>query len=376
MKTEIQVADLSSFQNPSFRQAPGLEEISTVRIRIRAHLRHPQGIQTISGETAHLAAQCTQDGPDPPPGPPPGQRGPARGRAPGRGSRRHRPEGQGEPGPFTPQPNPPPPQGVPTPRPSGPCSASGTSPFSRMPKPSSFSMPAISFSCCARKAAAGSSSPPSDVPFPAGICCGCWAPKSSMSAMGEGGQAAAAPHRAYAGQQRGRGGGAPPAPISDEHRRLRPISDGPWRGLRNASQSVPREQRGGGAGRSAAPVPGRAGRQRRAPLRRAPRAAVGPGSRLLACQSTGAPLGQDTGPSATWRQIRARRIRPEQRFCQTSFVILGFCLTQGSLSHRNTASVRFIGITVGHLVHRPCLSRVIPEHLAQDCVYMVLEYLQ
>ena len=40
---------------------------------------------------------------------------------------------------------------------------SGTWPLSRMLKPSSFSIPAISLSCCARKAAAGSSS---GTPFP------------------------------------------------------------------------------------------------------------------------------------------------------------------------------------------------------------------
>lgn len=40
----------------------------------------------------------------------------------------------------------------------------GTSPLSRMLKPSSFSMPAISLSCWARNAAAGSSSPPTPLP--------------------------------------------------------------------------------------------------------------------------------------------------------------------------------------------------------------------
>ena len=44
----------------------------------------------------------------------------------------------------------------------------GTSPPSRMLKPSSFSMPAMSLSCWARKAAAGSSSDPEPLPLPAG----------------------------------------------------------------------------------------------------------------------------------------------------------------------------------------------------------------
>lgn len=44
--------------------------------------------------------------------------------------------------------------------------------------------------------------------------------------------------------------------------------------------------------------------------------------------------------------------------------------------HRITEWVRLGGTTVGHLVLPPCSSRVILQHIAQDCVQIVLEYFQ
>lgn len=40
-----------------------------------------------------------------------------------------------------------------------------------------------------------------------------------------------------------------------------------------------------------------------------------------------------------------------------------------------TERVRLGGITVSHLVQPLCSRRIIPQHTAQDCVQMVLEYL-
>lgn len=66
-----------------------------------------------------------------------------------------------------------------------PCGCGPGAPPSRMAKASSFSMPAISLSCCAKKAAAGSSSPAPATPFPSagppGAPAG--APNGSSSAM-------------------------------------------------------------------------------------------------------------------------------------------------------------------------------------------------
>lgn len=107
---------------------------------------------------------------------------------------------------------------------------------------------------------------------------------------------------------------APPAPPNQRSAVAGPAERKPIGAQRAA---------GGGAGRSA-----RARRSQAAPAGSAPSGSalsesapsscggIGP---MPACHSTGAPLGQDTGPSATWRQIRTRRMRPEQRFCQTSF---------------------------------------------------------
>lgn len=124
-----------------------------------------------------------------------------------------------------------------------------------------------------------------------------------------------------------KGGAATPAPMRGEHCRLRPVSERPWRGLWNASQSLPRGHRVGGTERG--PGARRAGWPRRAALPRDPLllAVAGPESPLPACQSTGAPLGQDTGPSATWRQIRTPRIRTKHRLCQTSFREIGCLLS-------------------------------------------------
>lgn len=59
------------------------------------------------------------------------------------------------------------------------------------------------------------------------------------------GSSGSAPRLRRAAARKGRG--RPPQPMSGERRRLRPISDGLWRGLRNAGQSAPREAREGGA---------------------------------------------------------------------------------------------------------------------------------
>lgn len=45
-------------------------------------------------------------------------------------------------------------------------------------------------------------------------------------------------------------------------------------------------------------------------------------------------------------------------------------------SHRFTEWIRLEGATEDHQIQAPCLSRVIPEPIAQDCVQMALEYLQ
>lgn len=66
-----------------------------------------------------------------------------------------------------------------------PCGCGPGAPPSRMAKASSFSMPAISLSCCAKKAAAGSSSPAPATPFPSAGPPGApvGAPNGSNSAM-------------------------------------------------------------------------------------------------------------------------------------------------------------------------------------------------
>lgn len=125
------MADLSSFQKPSFRQAPGLAEISSARIRTRALLRHLQGTPAVP-EGAGRALPWWQRVPRMAlthPRTTPGQRGPL-----GAGSRRSRhrprpaprvrgsrdlsaprvrgsrdpsapsPQGKGDPGPLSPTP--------------------------------------------------------------------------------------------------------------------------------------------------------------------------------------------------------------------------------------------------------------------------------
>lgn len=50
---------------------------------------------------------------------------------------------------------------------------------------------------------------------------------------------------------------------------------------------------------------------------------------------------------------------------------------QAATSHplTTTEGLRLKGTTVGYLVQSPCSSRVIQEHMAQDCVRIILEYL-
>lgn len=43
--------------------------------------------------------------------------------------------------------------------------------------------------------------------------------------------------------------------------------------------------------------------------------------------------------------------------------------------YRITERIRMEATTVGHLVPTPCSSKIIPEHMAQACIWMVLEYL-
>lgn len=43
--------------------------------------------------------------------------------------------------------------------------------------------------------------------------------------------------------------------------------------------------------------------------------------------------------------------------------------------YRIAERMRLEATTVGHLVPTPCSSKIIPEHMAQACIWMVLEYL-
>lgn len=45
--------------------------------------------------------------------------------------------------------------------------------------------------------------------------------------------------------------------------------------------------------------------------------------------------------------------------------------------HKTTEGVNCVeGITVGHLIQPLCLGKVVLEHMAQECIQMVLVYLQ
>lgn len=57
-------------------------------------------------------------------------------------------------------------------------------------------------------------------------------------------------------------------------------------------------------------------------------------------------------------------------------MLINHSVTMGTLNFAITQWFRLEGTAVGHLVQCLCSNRAIQEHIAQDCIQVVLEYLQ